>query len=414
MQFGFNIYSSLLLIFFVHGFVYAFLLYLKSRRNETASDRWLSIFLLLCTLYIMPWMLGFAGWYDSLPYRNILFYTPFQHLFFMGPVIFFYVQSLLNPHFRFGRKHWVHFLPGLLYLVYSAVAFLVDRVVLNRPVFLADGIDPDFATWYQVAGHFAMLVYFLLSLRYYRLFRRLMMHVISYADRMTFFWVRDFLIAFLLMLVLRCGFLITSLFVDRDYWSSWWYFLLFAIIFYYIAITGHSNSVKARIPFISNLRTSRTVLVLSPSRPLHLPAPAEEELVEIEIVDSPTREEEDELVTLWKPRLMAVMKDEKMYENQELSLPVLAARLDTNTMTLSKTINRGFGQNFNDFVNQFRIDAVKARLDQGEFTRQTLVGIAYDCGFNSKATFNRAFKKVTGITPSEYLKQVKARMGMQA
>jgi hypothetical protein len=49
--------------------------------KESISDKWLSIFLLLCVLYISPWMLGFAGWYDNQPYRDILFYIPFQQLY---------------------------------------------------------------------------------------------------------------------------------------------------------------------------------------------------------------------------------------------------------------------------------------------------------------------------------------------
>src|SRR5688572_25386204 len=112
MLFDFNRFSSLLLIFFVHGLVYSILLYRKSMVNETRSDKWLGLFLLLCILYISPWMVGFAGWYDNQPYRDILFFVPFQQLFFIGPVIFFYVQSLLNPSFRFGKKEWLHLIPG--------------------------------------------------------------------------------------------------------------------------------------------------------------------------------------------------------------------------------------------------------------------------------------------------------------
>ena len=70
---------------------------------------------------------------------------------------------------------------------------------------------------------------------------------------------------------------------------------------------------------------------------------------------------------------------------------------------ISKTINQGFQMNFNDCINSYRIEAVKNSLDLGEHKKTTLLGIAYDCGFNSKATFNRAFKKHTGKTPKEYI-----------
>ena len=61
--------------------------------------------------------------------------------------------------------------------------------------------------------------------------------------------------------------------------------------------------------------------------------------------------------------------------------------------------------NFNDFINYYRVLAVQEKLKGGEHKRQTLLGIAYDAGFNSKATFNRAFKKVTGLSPKEWLEK---------
>lgn len=76
-----------------------------------------------------------------------------------------------------------------------------------------------------------------------------------------------------------------------------------------------------------------------------------------------------------------------------------------NTSILSKAINQGFGKNFNDFVNEYRISEVKDRLGKSDLDRMTLLGIALDSGFNSKATFNRAFKKYTGMTPNQYVKE---------
>jgi hypothetical protein len=180
MLFEFGFYSSLLLIFFVHGLVYAILLYRKGIRNESKPDKWLSLFLLLCILYIAPWMVGFGGWYDNQPYRDILFYTPLQHLYLLGPVMFFYVQSLLNPSFHFGKKEWLHLLPGILYILFSVAMFITDKVVLKKYFFLASENDPDFDRWYQYTGFASMLLYFLLSLRYYNLYKKIIVQVVSY------------------------------------------------------------------------------------------------------------------------------------------------------------------------------------------------------------------------------------------
>ena len=70
---------------------------------------------------------------------------------------------------------------------------------------------------------------------------------------------------------------------------------------------------------------------------------------------------------------------------------------------LSEVINEGFGKNFNDFVNSYRVEAVKQMLQDGKQKQLSLLGIAYDCGFNSKATFNRVFKKIAQTSPTEFV-----------
>jgi AraC-like DNA-binding protein len=409
MRFDFGFYSSLLLIFFVHGLVYAILLYRKGFRNESAADKWLSLFLVLCILYIAPWMLGFAGWYDNQPYRDILFYTPFQQLFFIGPVIFFYIQSLLNPSFRFGKKEGLHLIPGLLYLLYSAVAVITDKLVMGEYYFLASGADPDFDRWYQVAGHLSMFIYLLLSLRYYQLYKKLMVQVVSYADRILFNWVRQFLYAFLVMLLIRVIFYLAELipgYAAMRYMGPWWGYFSFAIVFYYIAITGYANSIEAKVPFKLNLLSFKPSLLLSPSVNTDDEISGIEEAEVIEISDVKTTGREDvPLVEQWKPTTIALLEEEKIWQDPELSLTHVAKRLATNPSFLSKIINQGFQLNFNDFINNYRINAVKEMLAKGEHKKQTLLGIAFDCGFNSKATFNRAFKKATGLSPKEWAQQ---------
>jgi AraC-like DNA-binding protein len=96
------------------------------------------------------------------------------------------------------------------------------------------------------------------------------------------------------------------------------------------------------------------------------------------------------------------MRSEKPYLNPQLTLNELSKKLGVNAAVLSYVINSGFNKNFNDFVNEFRIDEVKGKLQNGAADNLTLLAVAFDCGFNSKATFNRAFKKFTGTSPKEF------------
>jgi AraC-like DNA-binding protein len=105
-------------------------------------------------------------------------------------------------------------------------------------------------------------------------------------------------------------------------------------------------------------------------------------------------------------RLASFMEQNKPYTDPELSLGSLAAQLSLSPNHLSQIINEQFGKNFWDFVNEYRIKQVIACLQAGAHKKHTLLGIALDAGFNSKVSFNRAFKKFTSETPSGYLKKL--------
>lgn len=102
-------------------------------------------------------------------------------------------------------------------------------------------------------------------------------------------------------------------------------------------------------------------------------------------------------------RLRRALEEEKLYLNPTLTLAELSAHTGLAPRLISFTVNNGFGQSFNDVVNGYRVEAVKRRLaNPADVARLTLLGIAFECGFNSKTTFNRIFKQFTGVAPSEF------------
>jgi AraC-like DNA-binding protein len=398
MLFQFGFYSSLLLISFSQGIIYSVLLLVKAIKTADKSNYWLSLFVFLCSLYIAPWMLGFAGWYDNQPYRDILFYVPFQHLFLVGPIIFFYTQSLLNPSFQFSKKEAIHLIPGLLYLMYIVAIWIYDQFIFGDYYFYKDGMDKDFDDWYQKLGLISMIVYFILSLRYYNVYKKLIFQVVSYADSILFKWINTYLIAFLVMLLLPIVFdIIGFLYPEmKSYQGSWWFYLFFSIVMYYIAITGYSNPINSTIPFKMSFFDKNQILLLNENQSIE-----SETFIDIdhETFDKITSPE----IELWKSKIETLIQEEKLFENPELTLTDVAKKLETNVAVISKTINQGFQMNFNDCINNYRIEAVKKRFANGEHKKSTLLGIAFYSGFNSKATFNRAFKKNTGKTPKEFI-----------
>ena len=95
---------------------------------------------------------------------------------------------------------------------------------------------------------------------------------------------------------------------------------------------------------------------------------------------------------------------EKLYTYTDLNIGMVAKRLGHNANRVSESINAIANCNFNDYINQKRIAAFKTKIEQGEHQQKTLLSLAFECGFNSKTSFNRAFKKLTDLTPTQYIR----------
>lgn len=402
MLFQFNIYSSLLLVFFVHIIVYAIMLWRRGIKQESTADKFLGSFLLLAALYVIPWMVGFAGWYDNQPYRDILFYTPFILGLFIGPVLFLYVKAITNFNYAFAKKDVLHFVPGVLYIIWCIVVVVVDKAVVKEYYLMNGEADPDFDTWYQWMQKISIIIYLVASIRYYRKYKQYVFLETSFVEMASLRWLRNFLIAFavltILPLLLEIASLLPALQNTTQYVTSWYYFLAFAMVVYYIAINGYS---AVNIP-LHRLRFQPQLLLQYYQSHKLLAGGDVTEDAAFEVVED---KKQDIVLATWKQKVKSLVEDEKLYEEPELTLSSLAKKMNTNTSVLSRVINQGFNASFNDFINEYRINAVKEKLQSGEQKTQTLLGIAYDCGFNSKATFNRAFKKTTGLSPKEWMQK---------
>lgn len=360
----------------------------KGIKNNHRASKWLSLLLLLWAMYITPYMLGYAGWYSIGFTREFLFFFPFMQVLLIGPVVFFYTKSLLNPNFKLQKKDLLHFLPTIFYGIYTLIVFVVDKVILDEFYFYADGRDKDLSNWYQATGLISMVIYLILSLQYYFNYKNLIFDKVSYAETVLFQWIRNFMLAFLMLLLLRLLF-----FAINPNWgqfgSQFWYYITFSFIFYYIAITGYTNAIKQTTLFNKRQKIINVF---------------EDEGLSKKMTSNPLVPESEKVH--WKNKLTELMVKKQLFKNPQLTLKDVAEELETTTKMVSSIVNSIFKMNFNDFINHYRIEAIKNKLDNGEHNTSTLLGIALDCGFNSKATFNRAFKKSTSLSPKSYLDKI--------
>nr|WP_246848941.1 helix-turn-helix domain-containing protein [Aquimarina sp. U1-2] len=107
-----------------------------------------------------------------------------------------------------------------------------------------------------------------------------------------------------------------------------------------------------------------------------------------------------------KSKLLYLLKEEKIYKQNDISLQKLSDLLDTTRHNTSQIINEHFDLNFFELMNKYRIEEATELLKQEKHKNFNIIDVAYEVGFNNKVTFNRSFKKYNQITPSEYLKRM--------
>lgn len=399
MLFQFGQESSLLLLGFLHGMVFFFLLLKRGIEESSLADKLLATLLLLLCLHISQYMLGFGGWYDSHDgHSTFMFYFPFHNTLLFGPIIYFFFLSISNQKFTLQKKHWLHFLPGLSMILIFGFMYLSEVLIghqlQGKELPLHFGTQGTMAKYYQnhIAGlyhdlgYISMFIYLALTIAIYKNYRKYINENFSNTEEIKFSWLRNILYASIALI--GFGFiydLVDKYFIDMNYAQYWFSYFAVVIFIYVISIAGYMGTKQL------------------PTNLNFIPPPAPT----ISVPKSASNREPEDLPQLehWKEKLNALMK-EGAFLDPGLSLQDLANQLRTNTSVLSRSINSGFGMNFNDFINSHRVEAIKEKLRAGEHQQLTLTSIAYDCGFNSKATFNRAFKKFTGQSPRDFLHQL--------
>lgn len=422
MLFQFNAHSALLLPFVVPGVVLAVHLLVRAARFGHLPDGLLGLLLLLSVLPVAQWMLGYAGWYDSHDgYSTFMFYVPWQPWLLWGPAFYLYFRSLTNQEFSL-RQHWGHLLPGLLFAGLYAAAALHD-LVWGR-AWHGQALAHHFGTKGEAAnfldllsapaswlGYALMLGYGLATLRLFRRYRRYLDDNFSDTARLRFRGLRDLLVAALLGLLLWVGFEVLNYAIGPLGYGDYWYaYFANGALIYYLGLVGlQANFAAVPLRFepeaeADDFKADELAVVAAPavlSDALGAPVSA---AVENPVTAAPAARPAAGLAPElhpWREKLLALMASEQPWLEPELTLAELAHRLRTNTSLLSHVINTGCGQNFNDFVNRYRVAEAERKLQDPRLAHYSLVGIALESGFNSKSTFNRVFKKLTGHTPGE-------------
>lgn len=383
MRFG--VYSLLLAVAAANGLLLAALLLLRAGRH--AGSPWLAALTAGLALRVAPYILGFGGAYDSHP---ALTFIPFDLTLSWGPLLWIYVTTLAT---RAAPPGWHrHFVPAALQVAYQVVAFSLPlplKLRWYRSVHL-DVVEPLGALLVLAS----VALYGLAAWRVYDRWQAWLDANVSNREESRLSWLRVILWGFGMTGALGVGLVVVHLLVrPLDYFARLPVIVALGLLAYLIALLGYRHGGQA-IPLGATAPDlpQPPVPPPMPSRvtPLHGAArPASD--------DEPSASGKDYAgdAAQWRERVI----QEGWHRDSQLTLAVLAAALHVSTRSLSRALNEGLGESFNDFVNRVRVEEAVRRLAAPD--APDVLRVAYEVGFASKASFNRAFRRHAGTTPSE-------------
>lgn len=330
------------------------------------------------------------GWDDM-----AIFLAPFGYSANLAlmPLLYLLVHRGFNPFFRFTFASLLHFIPA--FLLFAIIGIYLFLLPANEyPHFIAiENIGRG--SWVSNVSYLILLVqlgcYLFVIFRYLRRVRHYICDHYSDSELLRKVWIPRFILLFAVLFIVAMS---SYAIWPRTY--AWLNQLLNVVTIGYLLYS------ELALAFSERYQVATVTAAIA--------AETEADFVTTEVhplqPESNKREKEDnsEILNQYARQIDAYLATSEAYINPNLSLKDVAMEMGISSKNLSKAINSILGRNFFDLINSYRIEKSKKLLLSKKEKGLTLETIAEQCGFNSRFTFNIAFKKATGFTTSEWLK----------
>lgn len=322
----------------------------------------------------------------ALTTSKLYLYAPNLHgfsygiMFLMSPLFYFYTKSILDENFKIDKYFYLHLIPYFIKSIHTVFVFyLID---INEKLAYLYSYEID--QWKVNDGSIISLSIQIIHSSIYLYYTKKLidtktkyqsgnsLFIIPFEKRKKWLDILVFCFiaylitfAFWVVIVVNNGYFIYM----ADYSKA----MILSALVYYIAYKYTLDPEMVSPDFLRKY-SNQTVISEENSK----------DLIE---------------------KINQLMVENKIYLQADLDLNGLAKALNVPAYQASRLINDKFDKGFFDFINQYRIEEVKRRLSDPNFQHFSILGIALQTGFNSKSSFNTAFKKITGKTPSDFKKE---------
>ncbi len=352
---------------------------LLNKKSKSLPDKILAVWMLVISIHLTSYYLSLLGYWVKYPHLVGLT-APFPLLY--GPLLYLYtLYSLINKK-HIQRKVYLHFIPVILAYLYLFKFYFFYTIEQKR---LVDSGEIDDFKIFSIVVVIALMIsgisYSLLSYRLTNKHKHLLNNNFSYTENINLNWLKYCIwgtgLIFLTVVVIV---------IPRDFIGIQYSFnadLIFYAMFVIAILTLGYFGIRHQNLFVDNVVLEKEIQTKGEYHKSGL---------------------KDDDATIMHNALLELMEDEKPYLEPKLTLNELAKLLEISPNHLSQIINQYEHQNFNDFINKYRIREFIKRAQNNNYS---FLAHALDSGFNSKTTFNTVFKKQKGVTPSQYMSKYK-------
>jgi AraC-like DNA-binding protein len=332
-----------------------------------------------------------------------------------GPLLFLYTQSVLYRDFSFSRKKWLHFIPFIVFFLGFEISYLFrsKETLVNMLTDLAARKVPVFFYWSSAIIFLQFFLYVAASLRLIGLHKKVAPDHHSNLHYIKLRWLYSTLVFF------SCCMLLAAFngFLGLTAWSKYYYLFftgLIGLMFVFInrilanalarpqlfsVLQSGETSEAGPAPQLAASREASPGLPTTPLAPGNSPPATSHGL--------PTAVSFPQEFEAASSRILCHMKENKPYLDPELNLDQLASQLSLRPKFLSRVLNECLHRNFFDFINTYRIDEAKRLFTKPPDKKITILEVLYQSGFNSKSSFNTLFRRYTGLTPTDFRKNLR-------
>lgn len=377
---------QILLLFGCFLSVFLFLL-LLTKKTKVPSDKYLLALFFVYAITICGAYIELYNIENNFPLPHLL-NVSWLFLLLHGPMLWFYVQSLIKPHFQIKLLHLLHLLPFVVFVSIQWSDFLMlpatQKIYLVQHELFRQ--FPIFKISVATIG-VSSLTYNIWALLLLAKHLRNIKNEYSNIEAIDLQWLKVLVVASLVIFTVNV--LIFNLNNILNF-ASYYQISSTAFVFasFYVLFLGFLGIRQGRV-FSENNPPYATQQLERYEQPTALPS--SEPLVD--------NVEYAKVVA----QLTLIMEREQAYLDPELTLAKLSKMLKLKPELVSNVLNQCLQQNFFDYINKLRIEEFKLLCMKPENKHLSILGIAYDSGFNSKAAFYRAFKKFEGVSPTAFM-----------